>query len=148
MTRRRVAVSLLALVTLALATTLAGGDQAPGAKSDVEKKLQEALAARAPIAQRSLQATQAAFEAQTVTFDQWVYASVALKDAKLGVATDDTARIAALDEALERASNMEKKIELLYNVGTKGGEAAQYALAQRVRLDAEIELYREQLKPR
>jgi hypothetical protein len=147
MTRKSVvAISVFSVALLVMVATLSGDDKPGAPKSDVEKKLQAALAERVPVALREFESTRAAYEAETITLDQFIAATRGLKDAELAVAATAAERIKALEGCAERARQTEKRIKPLYEVGLKGGEAVHYAQAQHARLDAEIELYREQLK--
>ncbi len=147
MTRRQVvAISLLSFVVLTLTTVLIGKDQAGSGKDDGDNKLKAAMTERVQVAKRCLNATEQAYQAQTTTLDQLLDAQRGLKDARLDVATSQADRIKALEQWVKSAQEREQVIKLLNERGMKGGEAMHHAQALRAKLDAEIELYREQAK--
>ena len=113
---------------------------------ELEAKLMEVLHERLKVATRCVAAVQASFDAQTVTLGDLIEAKLALNEAQLAVATTRKQRLDIMQRNVALLRQMEKKTELLYRVGTRGGEAARYARAKRTRLTAEIELMREQLK--
>ena len=127
-------------------------EQANDAKSvvppltELEKKLAEVLEERVVSATRSLEATRAAYDAQTVTLDQMTDAMRALTDAKLAVAKTPQQRVEILQQNVEMHRQLEKQTYVLYQTGTRGGEAARHARAKTALLTAEIQLLRERLK--
>jgi outer membrane protein TolC len=144
------------ILVVVCALSLAGGVcvlSGAGANQDqttaaLEEQLQELLHERVKTAQRAMDATQAAFEAQTVTLLGVVEAANKLVEAKLAIATTGAQRIEALEQHLQRAQQTEQKIEVLYKVGARGGEAKEHATAKRERQSAEIALIQAQLKAR
>jgi hypothetical protein len=138
------------LAFVAGATLLQGAaqDQANASKA-LEQQLTDALKTRAASAQRAFEATAAAFEAETVTLDTFADAIEKLAAAELALATKPDERIAALQRNVERTKQVEAKIKLLYDIGTRGGEAKDYFSAKRDRESAEIMLLnaRIQAKP-
>jgi len=135
------------LLLIATATTVAAPEKSDGkAEEKLEERLKEVLHERVRIAVRCRDATQAAFEAESVTLANLLDAMNALKDAELAVAVGPAQRLEVLQRHLDALRQTERKTQLLYNVGTKGGEAAKYAHAQRERLSAEAELLEEKIK--
>jgi hypothetical protein len=127
--------------------TLAAPEKSRGKqKVTLEEKLKQVLNERVRIATRCREATRAAFDAETVSMLDLLDAMNALKDAELAVAGGMGSEWRkALRRHLKSVQQLELKTKLLYQVGTKGGEAAQYAHAQRERLSAEAELLRAQI---
>jgi outer membrane protein TolC len=101
---------------------------------------------RVETAQLCFDATQAAYQAETVTVDQLITAMNNLVDAKLAVARTPQEEIAALEEHVKNTQNLEQKIKQLYDVGSRGGEADVYALAKFTRETAQISLLKARLK--
>ena len=117
MTRKSVvAISVFSVALLVMVATLSGDDKPSAPKSDLEKKLQAALADRVEVAKRHVAATQAAHEAQTITLDQLIDAVRRLKDAELAVATGPVDRIKSLEDCLKRTQQTELKTKLLYEI--------------------------------
>jgi len=145
----RASIVLAACVGLLLiATATVAAPEKPDFKPEekLEEKLKEVLHERVRIAVRCREATQAAFEAETVTLANLLDAMNALKDAELAVAVGPPQRLKALQRHLDALRQTERKTQLLYKVGTRGGEAAKYAHAKRERLSAEAELLEERIK--
>jgi len=128
------AFSLSAGATVLSATDVLESQKKPA----LEKRLAELLDERVITAERAWDALQAAFKAQTVTRDVLIDAANKLVEARLAVATTPAQELDALEKHLDVMRNTEKKIEMLYKIGTRGGEAKEYATAQRERQSAEI----------
>jgi hypothetical protein len=111
-------------------------------KGELEQQLQGLLDDRVKTADRCVQATQAAYEAETVTLDRLLAAFENLKEARLAVAGSQAAIIDALEQHVDRLQNTHKKIELLYEVGAKGGEVTQMTEVKFAYETAQIELLR------
>ena len=92
------------------------------------------------------QATQASYEAETVTLDVLLMTSRALLKGELRTADNDAQRLEAFQRALKRTQNIERKVYSLFETSSKGGEAKEYYLAKSARLRAEVELKKQQLK--
>ncbi|MEX0675740.1 MAG: hypothetical protein WD063_01615 [Pirellulales bacterium] len=134
-------------LSLAAASTLSGANgQEDQGKAALEKRLQELLKERVKTAERARDAMQASFEAETVTLINLVDATNKLVEARLAVATTPAQEIDALEKHLELMQNTERKIKVRYDIGTRGGEAKEYATAQRERQSAEIALTQARLK--
>ena len=103
------------------------------------------LAERVATAKYELMVVRAAFEAETVTLDLVFEAAEKLAVAEAAMLNTPEAMIAVRQRHLERARQTEAKIEALFNVGARGGEAEKYAAAKLVRQSAEIALIRQQL---
>jgi len=130
------------------ATLLFGAAQneADASRTALEQQLQEALKTRAASAQRAVEAMTAAFESETVTFDTFADAMKKLAEAEVALTTTPEEKIAALQRYVQRTKQAETKIKLLYNVGTRGGEAKEYFSAKRDRESAEIMLLKARMR--
>ena len=91
------------------------------------------------------EATRAAYETDTVPYEQMIQVLRELRDAELQFADTAKDRIAVLEKMVQKAKRLETKIEALYQAGARGGEAEKYAHAKAVRLQAEIDLSRERI---
>jgi hypothetical protein len=128
-------------------SVLLGADEDVGqSKAALENRLQELLKERVTTAERAVDATQAAFGAQTITLDVLLDCVNKLADAELAVAGTDAEKFAALEKRVALLLATEEKIQVLFNVGGRGGEAKEYAMAQRERQSAEIALIQARLK--
>ena len=143
----------LILVAVCLLTLTAGTSVVSGAdlqkdqsNADLEKQLQQLLHERVTTAERAVVAVQAAFEAETVTLFPMLDAVNKLAEASLAVATTTAQEIEALEKNLERMQSIEQMTKVLYETGTRGGEAMEYAAAKRERQSAEIALIKARLK--
>jgi hypothetical protein len=112
----------------------------PASKEATQKILQAAREERVKAAVRYLEATGHAYDAQTVTIDQLIDALDGARDAQLAVATTAEQQIAVLEKHYAGLDDLERRTKLLFETGTRGGEAAQHALALREKLSAEISL--------
>jgi hypothetical protein len=148
MRARNMLLVTLSLILLGSARTLAmAADEEKNADSAAMKRqLHELLSKRVQTAMTSLDSMQAAYEAETATLDQLVMTMNNLVEAKLAIARTPQEEIAALEEHLTRAKQMEHKIELLYQAGSRGGEANQYSFIKFTRESAEISLLKARLK--
>ena len=72
----------------------------------------------------------AAFEADTVTLDVVIWAIDAAWKAELAAATTPAERIDAHVQHVQNLGQIKQKIEALWNVGARGGEAEKYAQAK------------------
>ncbi len=102
-------------------------------KATLERQLQQLLKARVESARLVLEATRANFEAGTVPLDDLAAPAKRLAEAELAVATNPEEQVAALNKYLTVARQVEKKIRMLYEIGTAGGEATKYHEAKRER---------------
>ncbi|MEX2114990.1 MAG: M56 family metallopeptidase [Pirellulales bacterium] len=82
----------------------------------------------------------AAFEAQTVTMPPVYEWSLRWMQAAQAIAKNHAERIAAASQHVERMAELQKRTELLYQIGTKGGEAKDYAAANYYLAEAERHL--------
>ena len=112
---------------------------------DLNQQRENALQERVNVAVLCREATQAAYEAETVTLWQLIDAINGEKEAKLAV-SKGSERIKVLRSHLEQMQQLELRMKMLVQVGTTGGSAVNYPLAHRERLSAEIELLEEQIK--
>lgn len=92
-----------------------------------------------------VQATKAAYETDTVPFEQMIQAHRELLEAELQLADTAKDRIAVREAMVQNAKQMEAKIEALYQAGSRGGEAEKYSHAKALRLQAEIDLCHERI---
>jgi hypothetical protein len=128
-------------------SVLSGADEDVGqSKAALENRLQELLKERVTTAERAVEATQAAFEAATVTLDVLIDCVNKLAEAELAVAATHAEKLAALEKRVASLLRIEEKIQALFNIGGRGGEAKDYAMAQRERQSAEIALIEARLK--
>src|ERR1700732_657207 len=111
----------------------------------IKKQLNELLNKRVETAIRSFDSMQAAYEAETAVLSDLIMTMNNLVEAKLAVARTPQEEIAALEEHVTRAKQIERKIELLYQGGSRGGEANQYSLIMFTRESAEIALLKARL---
>ncbi len=140
--------STIWLLSLALLVGVRAGvvnaDDPKGEKHDGETvaelttKLRMLSEERVRWAARCLEATQAAHEAGTITLDVLLDASRRLRDAELETATSAAGRMAALKSHFERVFQYDRKIEALWNEGSKGGSAAEFAMVRVERQAAQI----------
>jgi beta-lactamase regulating signal transducer with metallopeptidase domain len=136
----RALISLAGVLVLSL--IVVGLTDAENTASIRSEKL---LADRVKTAQSQFSAVEAAYHADTVTFDLLLAASADLTTAQLAVAKTDAAKIDVLRENLKRIGKIESQIELLYTAGSRGGEAEKYAAVQFCHQTAEIALIQQQL---
>lgn len=123
------------LFLVAVASLAAARDRDPNAPvSPLAKE-------RVQVAQKLYFATQAAYEAQTVTLPQLIDARRELQAAELEL-TDQVGAIKVLKKHMGLASQVEKKIEVLFKAGGVGGEAEKYLAARLDRVKVELELER------
>ena len=80
----------------------------------------------------------ASFDRDTVTLDLYTLAIRELRNAQLDAAKTQQARIAAHDAAIAAAKELEAKIERLYEIGARGGEAEKYGHIKEIRLETDI----------
>jgi hypothetical protein len=114
--------------------------------AEMKTQLNEMQCKRVETAQLCFDATQAAYGAETVTASQLITAMNNLVEAKLAVARSPLEEIAVLEEHVKHAQNVEKKIKVVYDVGSRRGEADTYTLAKFTRESAEISLLKARLK--
>ena len=138
------ALSLAAGVTALSAAEVLESQKNPA----LEKRLNKLLDERVITAERAKDALLAAFEAQTTTLIDLVAALNKLKEARLAAAKTPAQELDALEKHLDVMRNTENKIKVLYNIGTRGGEAKEYSTAQRERQSAEIAYIQALLKSR
>jgi hypothetical protein len=138
----------LCLVILAVSTTLLIADDKQNDMSIrlLEEQLKALLEERVQTAFLCLSATQAAFEAETVSLGDLLDAMEKLENAELSMVTKPEQEIATMKRHVTRLQQVEKKIELLYRVGTKGGEAKEYSRVKRERESAEIAVLKARIK--
>jgi hypothetical protein len=91
------------------------------------------------------EATRAAFETRQVPFAQFVQTFRELRDAELQLAKTAEDRIQVCKRMVQNAKAYEGIIEAKYQAGESGGEAEKYNHIKAVRLQAEIDLCREQI---
>ncbi len=140
-----VAVCLASVTGAALLYGAAQKDASPS-KAMLEQELKATLKMRVQTAQLALEAMQAAFEAETVTLDVLMDASLKLAEAQVAVASKPEEEIAALQNCVERAKQTEANIKKLFEVGTKGGAAKDYYSAKRERESAEVAVLKAQIQ--
>jgi hypothetical protein len=75
-----------------------------------------------------------------------VEAANKLCKAQLEIATTPAEEIDALESRFKRMGEIEKKLEVLYRIGARGGEEKEYTTAKRERESAQIALLRARLK--
>ena len=137
----------IAAVCLSVTAWLQGASKdSDSNKAELERQLHDALQARVETAQAVMDAVQASYEAQTVTFHQVVVAARDLIEAKLDACKNVDEEIALLQKQLDVMKANEARVEQLYNLGTRGGEARDYFTAKRERQTAEIELLKARIK--
>jgi hypothetical protein len=139
---------VLCFVSLAGSTTcLAADDKQDDTRiRSLEEQLKALLEYRVQTALLCLQATQAAFEAETVTLGDLLDAMNKFEDAELSMVTKPEQQLDIMKRHVTRLQQVEKKIELLYRVGTKGGEVKEYSLVKRERESAEIAVLKARIK--
>jgi hypothetical protein len=135
----------LVSLTGAAALLYGAAKDADPSRAQLQQQLQELLKERAKTAQLSVESTQAAYEAETVTLDQLLAALENRKEAKLAIAASQAAIIETLQENVDGLENIAKKIKQLYDIGAKGGEVNQWAQVKFAHETAQIELLRAQL---
>jgi hypothetical protein len=113
---------------------------APEGPQTLEMRLRQLQVSRVQTARKSRDATLAAFQADTVTLGDLMTATHGLLTAELGVAKTPGQRVAAHKRHVEDLRQCEQKIEALFRVGARGGEAEKYATARFNRETAEIAL--------
>jgi hypothetical protein len=113
---------------------------APEDQQTLEMRLKQLQVSRVQTARQSRDATLAAFQADTVTLGDLLTATRNLLTAELAVAKTPGQRIAAHKRHVEDVRQCEQKIEALFDVGARGGEAEKYATARYHRETAEIAL--------
>ena len=138
-------VSGVVLATAAALVSMAG-DDAEASRAELEGQLKELLQLRLESADLAFKAMTAAFEAETVTLSDLADARSKLAEAEVAVAAKPEDEIAALRRYVARAQQTEHKVKLLYQVGTRGGEAKEYSSAMRDRQSAEILLLKARIK--
>ncbi len=113
----------------------AGGD-----RSAREVRLKQLLVERVDTARTAAMAYRAAFEAETDTLGDVVWAIDALWKAELAAAENPKDKLAAHVERIRHLVQLEQKITALFNVGARTGEAEKYATIKAARESAELEL--------
>jgi hypothetical protein len=103
------------------------------APRDVQQRLVEH-------ARRAYETTLAAVAAQTTTLNAIFEWSLRWMQAAEALATNDAERLAARRDHLERMRTIQKNVQKLYDVGTKGGEEKDLAIANFYLADAERRL--------
>ena len=114
--------------------------EADASKAAMEQQLKEMLKTRAESAQTALEATEAAFNAEMLTFDALADAIKELAEAEVAIATKPEEEIRALRSYVERTKHWEARIKELFDLGLRGGGAKEYYPAKRDRESAEIRL--------
>jgi hypothetical protein len=138
----------LLLVICGAAMLSRAGEDADTNQGPVEKRLAELLKERVTTAERAADATQAAFEAATVTLDVLIDAVNKLGQARFDAATSNAGRLEALEKQVDQLRKIEERILALYRIGARGGEAKDHAMAKRELQSAEIALLKLQLDER
>lgn len=142
-------VAACALLLAAGATVLSAANVLEDQKTAaLEKRLNKLLDERVITAERAKDALVAAFEAQTTTLFDFMDAANKLREARLAAAKTPAQELDALEKHLDLMRNVEQKIKVLYDIGTRGGEIKEYSTAQRERQSAEIAYIQALLKSR
>ena len=110
------------------------------ASSSVQGRLKQLLVSRVQTARKTRNAVHAAFQADTVALGDLLTAAHDLLTAELAVAKTPGQQIAAHKRHVEFLRQLEQKIEALFKVGARGGEAEKYGTARYNRETAEIAL--------
>jgi hypothetical protein len=128
------------------AVASAAEPQEDESKAALEKQLQKLLHERVATAELAVVAMQAAYEAQTVALFDFLDGANKLVEARLAVAATREQEIDALEKHLKLMQTIEQNLKALYDLGSRGGEAKEYAAAQRERQSAQIALIKARLK--
>lgn len=105
-----------------------------------QQQLRALLRDRVTEAKQALEATEAAYDAGTVAYDQLLDAVNQHAEAESAVATTDAERIAAAERRVHSLREIEQKIGALHEAQARGGEADKFHVIRRERLSAEIDL--------
>ena len=148
MSTRRLLSMVLCFVSLVSSTNILTADDKQDDTSIhlLEEQLKALLEERLQSAHLCLQATQAAFDAETVTLGELLGAMNKFMDAELSMVTKPEHQFDIMDRHAIRLKGLETKVELLYRVGTKGVEAKEYSRVKRERESAEIAVLKARIK--
>jgi hypothetical protein len=145
-TRRGWMIALSFTLLVGTVTWLPAATDEADSKQALQQELQVLLNARVLTARRCVEATQAAYKAETVLLSDLLDSMTRLRDAELALAITPFEELAALKLHVERVSNVEKKIKVLFDMGSRGGEANQWTAAKTALQSAEIEVLKARIK--
>ncbi|HEX4146539.1 MAG TPA: hypothetical protein VHY91_23765 [Pirellulales bacterium] len=111
-----------------------------GDRQQLETRVKQLRADRVTVAKQARMAYLAAFQADTVTLDDVIWAIDALWKAEFDVAKTVDQRIAAHVKRIEYLWQLQTQIKALFDVGARGGEAEKMARIEYCLTDAEITL--------
>jgi hypothetical protein len=109
---------------------------------ELQQRLRKLLVERVDIARQCAEASQASYEAGTLVLSDMLRSFGDWRDAELAVASTRAEEIKVLENHLDRVAQAARKIEALWNQGSKGGSAEEYGQARFERISAEIALLR------
>jgi hypothetical protein len=144
-TRLSLGLSLLLILLVAgcsASPSLMAADE-PDHRAALEARLKKLLLDRVATAKRAVASTNAAFEAETVTLGDLIAATQNVWKAELAVASTPEERIAAHVRHVQFVGRKHAKIEALYKVGARGGEAEKYNTSKHELESAQIALVEE-----
>jgi hypothetical protein len=124
--------------SFSIAICIACYAQQDGKADDNQAMLTQLKQDRAKTAKACFEATQAAYDAGTITLDLVLTTAEKLRDAELAVAKDDKQRLKSLRAHLERIKPIRDKIQALQRMGARGGEAEKALFSELAYQDAEI----------
>ncbi|HEY1785813.1 MAG TPA: hypothetical protein VGG30_09705 [Pirellulales bacterium] len=132
----------LVLVLLAAGCTerAASSAEKPAGRQQLEARQKQLRADRVTVAKEASAAYLAAYQADTVTLDNVIWAIDALWKAEFDVATTADQRIAAHVKRIEHLWQLQEKVKALFDKGLRGGEAEKMARTEYCLTDAEIAL--------
>jgi uncharacterized protein with von Willebrand factor type A (vWA) domain len=99
-------------------------------RSEIKSQLRDLLDQRVATAQRNLEATQAASDAEVTPLSDYLRASNDLCKAERAAAKTAEQKFTALANHAERMRQSERKVEALWREGSKGGSAMELAQVQ------------------
>lgn len=135
---------LASLGLLTLGAAMVAWAHQPG--DDLQRPLQELLAARVESAELCAEAMQASYEADQVVVSDVLVSLTNLRDAKLAVAQSPKEQVKVLTEHLAKVEKLEHRLKALNELTVRGGETNWYTLAKVERQTAEIALLQARIK--